>query len=176
MEVKAQLNHLRIAPRKVRLAANLLKGKRVSEAQSILLHLSKRSSQPLLKLLKSAVANAKHNFDSAEDSLTVKNISVNKGFVLKRFRPRAFGRAAPLHKETSHVSLVLGIEKERDHSKFGFKKAESKKGPTVREVDLEDIKNNMELKNRGAADDKNETRFKTKPVDFVRRVFRRKAI
>lgn len=176
MEIKAQLNYLRIAPRKVRLAADLLKGKKVTDAESILLHLSKRSAGPLLKLLKSAVANAKHNFDVSQDLLSVKNISVNQGSVLKRFRPRAFGRAAPLRKETSKVSLILGVEKGGGGRWMETKGTKRKKGPVMREVNLEDVKNSAEAKERSTPDDRKEVRLKNKPADFVRRMFRRKAI
>lgn len=175
MEVKAQLNYLRIAPRKVRLAANLLKGKRITDAESILLHLSKRSANPLLKLLRSAVANAKHSFDVSQDLLTIKSISVNQGTVLKRFRPRAFGRAAPLRKETSRVSLILDVKEEGDLRKT-VRSGEHKVGPTIREVNLEDIKSSAGSKIKSASGDKKEVKSKTKPADFVRRMFRRKAI
>ena len=177
MEIKAQLNHLRIAPRKVRLAINLLKGKQIREVESILSHLSKRSAEPLLKLFRSAVANAKHNFNTAEDLLSVKSISVNQGFVLKRFRPRAFGRAAPLRKKTSHVSLVLDVKEEGVRRETSLRGMERQRGPTVREVDLADIKNSAAgLRRKELTGDQKEIKIKNKPVDFVRRMFRRKAI
>lgn len=176
MEIKAQLNYLRIAPRKVRLAANLLKGKQVREAESILLHLSKRASRPLLKLLKSAVANAQHNFDISENLLSVKSVSVNQGSVLKRFRPRAFGRAAPLRKETSRVSLMLKVREGGDDRGVEPKNKKRKDRPVIREANLEDVKNGADLKISSASDDKTGKKHKAKPVDFVRRMFRRKAI
>ncbi|OGZ95534.1 MAG: 50S ribosomal protein L22 [Candidatus Sungbacteria bacterium RIFCSPHIGHO2_01_FULL_50_25] len=110
-DVKAELNYVRIAPRKMRLVANMVKGMDVSRAQTQLLFLTKRSSHPLLKLLRSAIANAKNNFRLDESDLVVKNIVVDGGPVLKRFRARAFGRAARIRKRASHVTLVLGTKK-----------------------------------------------------------------
>jgi len=115
--VIAKLNYLRLAPRKVRLVANLIKGMRVKEARVQLKFCPKRASQPLLKLLNSAVANAEHNFQLKEDNLYISKITVDQGPSLKRWRPRAFGRAFPIMKRTSHITLVLeekpekGIEK-----------------------------------------------------------------
>lgn len=107
MLIKASLNYLRIAPRKVRLVANLVKGVDVKRAELTLNHLPRRSSGEILKLLKSAVANARHNFQLEEKNLFIKEIKVDSGPVFKRFRPRAFGRAAMIRKKTSHLSLVL---------------------------------------------------------------------
>lgn len=173
MEIKASLNYLRIAPRKVRLVAGLLGGKGVKEAELELLHLSKRAALPMLKLLHSAVANAKHNFDLAAESLRVKSVIVNQGAPLKRYRPRAFGRSSPIRKETSRLMLVLETVDKAGPSKTAYKKR--KGGPKVREVKLEDLKGAAEKRIR-IPDERKETKSKIKPVDFVRRVFRRKAI
>ena len=107
MEIKAQLNYLHIAPRKVRLAADLIKGKSAVQAETILKHLSKRSAEPLLKLLKSAIANARHNFHEEKENLMVKSVRVDAGPIMKRFMPRARGMASPIRRRQSHVSLVL---------------------------------------------------------------------
>ncbi len=104
--MKAYLHNYRQAPRKVRLVANLIKGKPVAMAQLELKHLAKRAALPMEKLLASAVANAKVAGASSEN-LMVKNVTVNKGLVMKRMMPRAFGRGAPIHKHMSHVELVL---------------------------------------------------------------------
>ena len=103
----AQLNNLRIAPRKVRFVADLLRGLTVTEAEAQLLIHNRRSAAPLLKLLRSAVANAVNNQKISPDSLRVKEIFVGQGTMLKRFMPRAQGRAAAIHKKFSHVTLVL---------------------------------------------------------------------
>ena len=103
VEIKAQLNHLRISPRKVRLVADVIRDMDVKRAELELQHRLKRSAEPLLKLLRSAVSNAKHDFQLSEDQLYIKKILVNPGPVFKRFRARAFGRAAPVRRRTSHV-------------------------------------------------------------------------
>jgi large subunit ribosomal protein L22 len=104
--MKAYLKNYRQAPRKVRLIANLIKGKSVSVAELELKHLAKRGALPMEKLLASAVANAKVGGADME-TLMVKDVQVDKGTVIKRQMPRAFGRAAPIHKHASHVTLVL---------------------------------------------------------------------
>lgn len=107
MEVKAHLRYLRIAPRKVRLVADLIRGKTVKEAENILNFTTKRAALPLLKLLKSAIANAKHNFNLKEENLYISKILVNEGPRLKRVFPRARGRADIRQKKMSHVTIVL---------------------------------------------------------------------
>ena len=116
MEIKANLNHLHIAPRKVRLVAGLIKGMDIDRARVELRHRGRRASPLLLKLLQSAAANAVHNFQLDEDGLFIKDIAVNPGPVLKRMRPRAFGRGASIRKRTSHVALVL--ESKSDQARF----------------------------------------------------------
>ncbi len=112
-DVTAELNHMRIAPRKVRLVVSAIRGMSVGDAEVRLRFLTKRASHPLLKLLKSAVANAKNNFQLSEDDLVVRRITVDGGPVQKRFRARAFGRAARIRKRTSHVTLVLGTKEKQ---------------------------------------------------------------
>ncbi|MBI4089873.1 MAG: 50S ribosomal protein L22 [Candidatus Kerfeldbacteria bacterium] len=107
MDVVAKLRFLRIAPRKVRLVLGLIRGKNVTEAEVQLEHLPKASSRPLLKLLKSAEANAEHNFKLDPKTLYVKQAFANEGPKLKRFQPRAMGRATPVLKRLSHVTVVL---------------------------------------------------------------------
>lgn len=105
--ITAQLNNLRMAPRKVRLVANLIKKHRVVDALDQLSRMAKRSSSPLTKLLKSAVANATHNLKLDADHLWIKEMCVDEGVKLKRMRPKGFGRANPIEKKTSCVSIVL---------------------------------------------------------------------
>lgn len=107
MEIKASLNNLRMAPRKVRLVANLIKGLPIKEAKAQLKFLAKKASGPILKLLNSAIANAKNNFSLEENNLYVSKIYVDSGQVLKRWLPRAFGRATPIMKRTSHITIFL---------------------------------------------------------------------
>lgn len=106
MVATAQLKGLRASPQKVRLVADLIRGKQVEEALNILLFTEKKSARPIEKLLRSAVANADQK-NADIDSLYVGSVLVDGGQTLKRFRPRAMGRAAPILKRTSHVTIGL---------------------------------------------------------------------
>ncbi|CAM3561701.1 50S ribosomal protein L22 [Brevibacillus invocatus] len=107
MEAKAVARNIRIASRKVRLVVDLIRGKQVGEALAILKHTPKAASPVVEKLLKSAIANAEHNYELDPNSLVVSKIFVDQGPTLKRFRPRAKGRASRIHKRTSHITVVL---------------------------------------------------------------------
>lgn len=123
--MKSFLKNYTQSPRKVRLVADLVRGKKVSVALRDLEFTQKRASDPLIKLIKSAVANAKNNFNVSEDNLFIKEIQINKGIVMKRIMPRAHGAASPINKRTSHVQIVL--EENQDKPKNGRKdKKESK--------------------------------------------------
>lgn len=112
MEAKAVAKQVRIAPRKVRLVADLIRGKEVGEAISILRHTPKKASPVVEKLLNSAIANAEHNYEMEPDNLVVSQAYVDEGITLKRFRPRAMGRASRINKRTSHITVVLTEKKE----------------------------------------------------------------
>ncbi|NLP18413.1 MAG: 50S ribosomal protein L22 [Firmicutes bacterium] len=107
MEAKAVARHIRIAPRKVRIVADLIRGKDVNEALAILRFTPKRGARLLEKALRSAVANAQDKYDSDPGSLYVKRVYVDEGPTLKRFRPRRMGQAFPVLKRTSHISVVV---------------------------------------------------------------------
>ncbi|PJE57945.1 MAG: 50S ribosomal protein L22 [Candidatus Portnoybacteria bacterium CG10_big_fil_rev_8_21_14_0_10_36_7] len=107
MQVIAKLNNLRIAPRKVRLVVNLVKKMPIEQAKAQLKFLSKRSTLPVFKLLKSAQSNAVQNFGIEKENLFVKEIKVDEARMMKRWLPRAFGRATPIQKKSSHISVVL---------------------------------------------------------------------
>lgn len=105
--MKAKLSKYRQAPRKVRLLADLIRGKSAEEAKVLLGTVSKRAALPVQKLLASAVANAGDTRNISENNLFIKEIRVDAGPTIKRFMPRAFGRATPIRKRTSHISIVL---------------------------------------------------------------------
>ncbi len=139
--MKAYLKNYRQAPRKVRLVADLIKGKQVARAELELKHLAKRAALPMEKLLASAVANAKVAGADAEN-LIVKDVMVDKGIVLKRHMPRAFGRAASIHKHASHVTILLAEKAAKKAAapakaekapakKAAAKKTVTKKAPTA---------------------------------------------
>lgn len=105
--MKATLQNYRQAPRKTALISALIRGKSVKEAKIILNKLIKRGALPILKLLNSAAANSKENNKITNTDDLIVHTFVNKGKVLKRWRPRAMGRAFPIHKHTSHIVIEL---------------------------------------------------------------------
>lgn len=107
METTATLKNLRVSPRKVRLLTDLIKGMTVAEALVQLEYARKHASRPILKLLRSAVANATHNHNLKPETLMVTNAFVDGGAILYRWMPRAMGRATPLRKRTAHITIVL---------------------------------------------------------------------
>jgi len=107
MDIKVQLNNIRVAPRKARRVIDLIRGKKTQEAKSILSFTVNKSSLPVLKLLNSAVAAAKNNFQLDESNLFVSKVTVDEGPKLKRSWPMSRGRAYPIMKRTSHIQLVL---------------------------------------------------------------------
>ena len=111
-QAKAIAKTVRIAPRKVRLVVDLIRGKQVGEAVAILQLTPKAASPVVEKVLKSAIANAEHNYDLDVNNLVVSEIFVDEGPTLKRFRPRAQGRASQINKRTSHITIILSEKKE----------------------------------------------------------------
>lgn len=109
--MKSFLKNYRQSPRKVRLVADTVRGKKVDVALRDLAFVTKRATDPIAKLIMSAVANAKNNNSVSEDNLYIKEIQVNKGIVLKRIMPRARGSAARINKRSSHVSITLEEKK-----------------------------------------------------------------
>ncbi len=157
----AKLNYLKIAPRKVRLIANTLKGLSVQEAEAQLLFRVQRSSKPLLKLLRSALANAKNNkLDVSK--MFVSSILVNPGPMLKRFMPRAQGRAAAIHKKMSHVVLTLEEAPTLKINRFVINPP-TKKTKKIKEK----VRPRTEEASKAAA---------VKKPGFLRRIFQRKSI
>lgn len=112
MQAKAVANTVRIAPRKARLVLDLIRGKQVGEAVAILKLTPKAASPIVEKLLKSALANAEHNYEMDVNNLVVSQAFANEGPTLKRFRPRAQGRASAINKRTSHITIVVSEKKE----------------------------------------------------------------
>lgn len=107
MESSAKLSSIRLSPRKTRLVVDLVRGKAIQEALNTLQFMTQPSAKLVSKLLKSAVANAEQKGVSDVDGLVVKSIYVDGGAVLKRFVPRAMGRASKIRKPTSHIAVTL---------------------------------------------------------------------
>jgi large subunit ribosomal protein L22 len=108
--VRARARYVRSAPRKARLVMDHIRGKRVEQAQAILTHAPRAISDDILKLLNSAVANAESAYELGADELTVHRAFVDEGPTIKRFRPRALGRATKIAKRTSHMTIELTTE------------------------------------------------------------------
>ena len=109
---KATAKIVRIAPRKVRLVVDEIRGQSVAEAISTLRFANRGAAKPVEKVLNSAIANAEHNYDLNIENLVVKEAYVNEGPTLKRFRPRAQGAASAINKRTSHITIVVSEKEE----------------------------------------------------------------
>ena len=107
VEVRASARFVRRAPRKVRLVMDHIRGKRVDEARALLAHTPRAAAVDVAKLLDSAVANAENNFELDPDDLRILRATADEVPTIKRFRPRALGRATPIHKRTSHLTITL---------------------------------------------------------------------
>lgn len=105
--VIAKLRYYRMGPRKLRLIVDVIRGRDVTRAQNALTVLNKKGAKPVLKLLRSAIANAKNNFNLDVERLRVASVTVDGGPMIKRWLPRAHGRATPIRERTSHVILTL---------------------------------------------------------------------
>lgn len=176
MEVKAKISYLRIAPRKVRLVADMIRGKDVEKAQNILNFTTRKVSLPLIKLLKQALANAKNNFQLDTTNLYIYKIFVDEGPKYKRWQPRARGQAYEIQKKTSHITIIL------EELKKTAKKAKKvvKKPSLAKVTEGEEEKKVEEFKK-----EKKIEKPKMRPIidtrksgaeKGIRKMFRRKAI
>ena len=131
--VTAELKNHRQSPRKVRLVVDAVRGKRVSDAILTLNFMPKKAALPVRKLIESAAANADHNFNMKGSDLFIKEITVNGGSILKRWRARARGRASSIHKHTCHIRVVLASKDAVETAKSAAKKsaAAEKAGKTA---------------------------------------------
>lgn len=130
MKVRAKLKNIRISPRKVRISADIVRGCDIEEAIFRLDNTTKKSNEPIKKMLLSAVANAENNFNLDRASLMIADIQVGEGMTMKRWMPRAYGRAAAILKRSSHVYITL--EGKEGAKKKASKKKEVKKGEAVK--------------------------------------------
>lgn len=106
-EARAIARYIRLSPRKVREVVDLIRGKDLKEALAILRYTPRRASAPVAKVVQSAAANAEHNYEMNKDSLYVAECYVDQGPIIKRFQPRAMGRANTMRRRTSHITVVL---------------------------------------------------------------------
>lgn len=168
-EIKVKLRNLHIAPRKVRLIASLVKRMPVEEALAQLTLNPTRPTEPLIKLIRSAVANAKSQGMDV-DKLEIKSISVDGGPMFKRMLPRAMGRGTPIQKKTSHVNLILAESAVSKPVRFDLTKAEKKPKKEKKQA-----KPGKE-KEKAVPESKPEAKKASEKPSFFKRVFRRKSI
>ncbi len=175
MQVNARLKHLRVAPRKVRLVADVIRNKKAEEAQNILSFTVRKAAKPMLDLVNSALANAQNNFQLDSKNLYISKIMVGEGPKLKRWKPRARGQAGAIQKKTSHITLVL------DEVRAKSEKKKSKEKPEVVKRPGTDIKDAI----KEPPKEKKKKEFKKQDKGFKKpkqasgagpRIFRRKSI
>ncbi len=162
-QATAQLNFLQIAPRKVRLVAHAIKGMSTNEAEAQLMYRPQRAAKPLLKLLRSCVANAKQaNMDVTR--LVIAKITVDRGPMLKRILPRAMGRGTPIHKHMSHIVIVL-------------EESAKAKAPRFTIIKKEKAKSHPEKEGKAKSRDEKKSEIKgvskVEKQSFFRRIFKR---
>ena len=168
MKVVTKLRYLRIAPRKIRLVVSLIKKKNTKDARTILNFTVKRGARPLLKLLETAMADARNNFQLDPDNLYISKITVDQGPISKRWRPRSRGMANRIQKKTSHITLVL------DEITPGKKIKKVKKVEQKIEEKPAFAKSSGEAKEKPKFEEKEI--IKPKAPKGLKRFFRRKAI
>lgn len=164
MKVKAELKNLRIAPRKTRLVADMVRGKKIEPAQALLGFAIKKGSAPILKLLNSALSSAKNDFQLEPSNLYISEITVDEGPKYKRWRPRSRGMAHGIQKKTSHIRIVL---EEIVEGKKIKKTEKVEKKPEVKEEVKEKPKFEPERKKETP---------KLKDRKGIKKFFRRKSI
>lgn len=188
MAIIARLNYLRIAPRKTRLVADLIRGKSAEKAQNILKFTTKKGAIPISKLLKSALANAKNNSQLKESNLYISKITVDEGPKYKRWRARARGQAAEIQKRTSHITIILDEIKKQPKGAIKPKRV-GKKGKTgkIEENEPEKTEKTERISKTEKFPEKNKIpaeraklrpepkKFKPKIERGIKRIFKRKA-
>ena len=195
MEVKAKAKHIRMSPRKVRLVADIVRGLTVKNAINQLRFTNKKAVLPVKKLIESAIASAENNYELKQDNLFVKEMMVDEGATMKRWKPRARGRATPIRKRTSHINLILGelvdsgeIKAKKTKIDAPVKlgaKAKEDDGVKVKSKDDKDDKKikagKKEADNKKIIDPRGEGRGKHTKIEgknekgFMNKVFRRKS-
>ncbi|MBI2642375.1 MAG: 50S ribosomal protein L22 [Candidatus Wildermuthbacteria bacterium] len=174
MKSIAHLRHLRISARKVRMITDLVRNKSFEDASRILRFALKRGAHPVLKLLNSALANAKQKFNAQEQNLRIAKITVDDGPKLKRYRPRARGQTYPIHKKTSHITIVL--EEIQPTVEKSAEKMQAPKEPIAEKPAETEA---AAVTQKGTAPAKKplrEERSWQKNIRRIPRIFRRKAI
>ena len=193
MEVKAKLNRIQVSPRKVRLVIDTIRGLDTEEAIDQLQFSSKGVAKPILKLLNSAISNADNNFKLEKSNLFIKKIFVNEGITLHRWKPRAMGRATPIQKRSSVITIILDEKapskkkstsapssvkasdgkKASDSAKATSDKSDNKK-KDLKVVSHEDIKQKMDKGDSERIEQKEKTNV-SKLSKFKEKIFSRRS-
>jgi large subunit ribosomal protein L22 len=174
--VTAYANHLRISPRKVRLVTNLVKNMHVVDALNQLAHTNKKAAPMVVKLIKSAVANAQHNFAMDINDLYIKSITADMGKVLKRYFPRARGSAFVIKRKMSHVNVELEERKNGNAKKTRFEMFKKKQDKEAEGVDhKEAVSKPLKDEVKKSQVFKTDEQVKMNKVANKRRMFNRKA-
>jgi large subunit ribosomal protein L22 len=175
VEVKAHVKTLRISPRKMRLITNLVKNMWADEAVAQLQFTNKKGARYVAEAIKSAIANGSHNFNMKKEQLFVKAITCDQGPVLKRFMPRAQGRATPIRKPTTHLHVVLAEKEGKRKGVFAvqFKGRVRKAAEAPSDSDDTDTTDKKGIK--GSQIGKSEQKVKENTVQNKRRLFNRKS-
>lgn len=181
MKVKASLKNLRISPRKARLIAKSITGVKCKQALITLDFTVKKISDPVIKLLNSAIANAENNFGLDSENLLVKSILIGEGPKMKRWLPRAHGRATLILKRTSHIDLILEeiVEGKNRKSKEQIEKEKNAKNVKENSSDISEKKEDADSKEQIKKVTKVKTERKSKTTKnqdngFLQKVFQRK--
>lgn len=178
-EVKAFARYIHMSPRKLRLVADLVRKNNVDTALEQLRYSSKKASEPLVKVINSAIANAVHNFNLNRDNLYIKTITIDGGPVYKRMEPRAQGRGFIVRKRTAHINLILESRirtgKKLRKNIFSLRpKSEVIESSDKPAKEVKEGKAEIE-KSKPVAGPKSEQKIKQNLVDLKRRLFNRKS-
>lgn len=179
---KAQLRYLRLAPRKTRAVADVIRGLPVTEAEVQLLLMPRRAATPLLKLLRSAAANARTVLKQEPEALFIKEVRVDQGPKSTRWMPRARGAMSPIERKTSHVSIVLGVLAALEKPRFVIHKPAKKQTEEKKKKAKPKIEASRSPRDRGSAaksgrdHDHSHEEKEVEKKGFAQRIFRRKAV
>lgn len=177
MEIKAQLNFLKISPKKVRAILNQVRYLSLDQIEAQLMISKKRAAKPILKLLLSALANAQNNYSFRKEDLLLKRIEANEGPTLHRWFPRAFGRAAPIRKRSTHLTIILTPQKGATPVKKVSRRERVKKEAIGETKKLNDQEKDKKV-NKQKPENKREKEGRSKGPHkgFMKKIFSRKAI
>jgi large subunit ribosomal protein L22 len=177
MEIKASLNHLRMSPRKARLVLDVVRKMPIEKALEQLQFLNKLAAEPIKKLIESAIANAEHNFSIERSNLYIKEIKADGGMTLKRWMPRAHGRATTIRKRSCHIKLTLAeiVESGKKEARKVKVEAPVKLEQVVADAEKQAKAGKKKEVKKGESKD-NKTKTDTKSgKGFVAQAFNRKA-